>query len=342
MAAAKLVQELEERIKTITRYEDTELVRRPEWGSITFEIAAQDIEIAISIAIDLSTMPLFHLADQAASGITSHIQKVSNYLQQIDEFKLEGHATIKRDHVASSLKVAVEALLTSVSPWIAYLAYKRGDIEESVKHTETALAEAKAKLDDAKAYAAETHEEVHEIVAQIRDASATAGVATFTREFEQEAEKLAAGSKQWLAAVIALTVLTSAAALASFFWPPLPDDADGWLTLRHVVAKVSVIAVLFTGTIWCGRIYRALTHQRSINRHRALSLKTFQAFVKATDDPATRDAVLMAATKSIFGNVPTGFVDERGANQDTSVNVLEIGKSANKAMPTRRLGVTQE
>lgn len=336
MAAAELVQELEEQIKSITRYEGSELVRRPEWGAITFEVATQDIAVAQSTASDLSTMPLSHLADQAARDITAQIPNVATYLQQIDEFKLEGNATANRDSIASNLKSSVEALLTSASPWIAYLAYKRGDIVESVKQTEAALADARAKLDDARTYADDTREEVNEIVAQIREASASAGVATFTHEFDQEAKRLSASSKKWLGAVIALTVLTSAVAVVSFFWPSLPDNANSWATLRHVVAKIPVIAILFTGTIWCGRIYRALTHQRSINRHRALSLKTFQAFVQATDDPATRDAVLMAATKSIFGNVPTGFVDERGATQDTSVNVLEFGKSAGKAMPTRQ------
>ena len=343
MAAAELVEELEEQIKSITRYEDTELVRRPEWGAITFEVATQDIDVARSIAGDLSTMPLSHLADQAARDIAAKIPNVSAYLQQIDEFNLlEGDATANRDRIASDLKGAVEGLLTSASQWIAYLAYKRGDIEESVKQTETVLAKAKEMLDEANTYASRTQEEVDNIVMLTREASASAGVATFTQEFDQEAERLAAASKKWLWAVIALATLTSIAALVSFYWPSLSSNANGWATLRHVVAKVSVIAILFTGTIWCGRIYRALTHQRSINRHRALSLKTFQAFVQATDDPATRDAVLIAATKSIFGTVPTGFVDERGATQDTSVNVLEIGKSAGKAVPTRKANPPEE
>ena len=286
-------------------------------------------------------MPLSHLPDQAAQEIISHIPNVSTYLQQIDEFKLEGNASQNRDSIASNLKSAVEGLLTVASQWISYLAYKRGDLAENIKQTEAALAAAKAQLDEANTYAVRKHEEVDKIVALTREASASDGVATFTHEFDQEAERLADGSKKWLWAVIALATLTVFAALGSFYWPSLPDDANSWATLRHVVAKVSVIAILFTGTIWCGRIYRALTHQSTVNRHRALSLKTFQAFVQATEDPATRDAVLMAATKSIFGNVPTGFVDERGATQDTSVNVLEIGKSANSVLP-RRIGATQE
>ena len=342
MATAELVQQLEEQLGTINRYRNTELITRPDWGTITFDIAAQDIETARSTAADLSSMPLSHLTDQAVNDIIAHVPNVSSYLQQIDEFKLEGAPATNRDNIASNLKTAVEQLHTAASQWIPYLAYKRGDLTENVEQTEAALAAAKAKLDEANQYAARSQEEVHRIVELTREASASIGVATFTHEFDGEADVLANRSKKWLSVVVALSIATLCAAIVSFWWPSLPDEANSWTTLRHVVGKVSVIAILFTGTIWCGRIYRALTHQRSINRHRALSLKTFQTFVEATDDPATRDAVLMAATKSIFGNVPKGFVDERGATQDTSVNVLELWKSADKAAPRPRAGSTQE
>lgn len=59
MASAEVVQQLEEQLETINRYKDAELIRRrDDWGPITFEIAAQDIETARSIAADLSSMPL--------------------------------------------------------------------------------------------------------------------------------------------------------------------------------------------------------------------------------------------------------------------------------------------
>ena len=343
MASAELIQQLEEQLGTINRYQDTELVsRREEWGAITFEIASQDIETAKSIAADLSSMPLIHLTDRAINNIMAHIPTVSSYLQQIDELKLEGDPAQNRHNIASHLKGAVEQLHTAASQWIPYLAYKRGDFSENIRQFTSAIASAQTQLDESASYVATKRDEVDRIVALAREAAGRAGVATFTQEFDAESKTLAATSRWWLGAVVGLALLTITAALGSFYWPSLPNDASGWVTLRHVVAKVSVIAILFTGTVWCGRIYRALTHQRSVNRHRALSLTTFQAFVEATDDPGTRDAVLVAATKSIFGNVPTGFVDERGATQDTSVNVLEIGKSAGKAVPTRKANPPEE
>lgn len=339
MASEAVVQELQDRLKTINRYQDVELISRPtDWGAITFEMAQQHIDLARSIANDLSAMPLTYLTDQAAQEISEHIPNVATYLQQIDEFKLEGALSDNRNAIADNLKAVVESFHSVTSHWIPYLAYKHGDFSKNIRQIEATLAGAKTHLDEAGTYAKAKRDEVEKIVEATREASASAGAVAFTHEFDKEARTLAAGSRRWLGVAALFAACTVAAAVISFFWPALPDDANSWATLRHVVAKVSVIAVLFTGTVWCGRIYRAIRHQSSINRHRALSLKTFQAFVQATDDPATRDAVLLAATRSIFANVPTGLVDERSASQDASVNVLEIGKSAGKAMPTGRKG----
>ena len=89
--------------------------------------------------------------------------------------------------------------------------------------------------------------------------------------------------------------------------------------------------MLFTPTVWCGQSYRALNHQTTVNRHRALSLKTFQSLVKALDNPQVRDAVLMAATRAIYANVPTSIVD-RATTEESVVNFVEIGKSSAKGM----------
>lgn len=337
MASKELVEQLEKQLETINKYKDTELIsRRDDWGPITFDIAAQDIETARSIAADLLSMPLLHLTDEAAQNIVAHVPTVSSCLNEIDKFKIEGDAPQHRDLIAHNLKAAVLGLHTASSQWIPYLAYKRGDVSENIRQLQDAVATANARLDEARAYTEAKHAEIDRIALSAREASGRAGVGTFNQEFHQEANRLAFASRSWLKCVVGLACVTIVAAIGSFFWPSLPDDASGWTTLRHVVTKVSVVAMLFAGTVWCGRIYRALAHQCSVNKHRALSLTTFQAFVEATPDAGTRDAVLLAATKSIFGNVPTGFVDERGAVQDTSVSVLDIGKSAGKAAPTRR------
>ena len=169
--------------------------------------------------------------------------------------------------------------------------------------------------------------ELERILSAAREAAANTGVGTFTDEFNTEAAVLKRRSNFWLFYSIALAVTTIGAAVGSYFWPSISPGAGMSETLRNIASKAAVIVVLFTGTVWCGRIYRSFVHQSAVNKHRALSLKTFQAFVKATDDKYVKDAVLMAATRTVFSNVPTGLVEERG-NQDSGVNFVEFGRSA--------------
>ena len=75
-------------------------------------------------------------------------------------------------------------------------------------------------------------------------------------------------------------------------------------------------------------MYKAAKHQAAVNRHRGNALKTFQAFVKATNDDSTRDAVLLETTRSIFALTNTGYLDTGGeGSSDGAVKVLEIVKS---------------
>ncbi|MFZ1547427.1 MAG: hypothetical protein WAT12_10065, partial [Candidatus Nitrotoga sp.] len=84
-------------------------------------------------------------------------------------------------------------------------------------------------------------------------------------------------------------------------------------------------------TIWCGRIYKALKHQSTVNKHRANALKTFQAFVKAASNDNTRDAVLIETTRSIFASSPSGYLDTTDTPSDPSTKVLEIIKGSSSS-----------
>ncbi len=335
MASEEKVLELEKSLETITKFSKKDLIRRQEWRAITFDIARGDIENILSVATDLTESKLRLLADSAIDNINASIPGVVACLEAIDQFNIEsGSSAQDRDNIATGLRSYAEAFILHSSQWIPYLAYKRGDLSASVDKIEQQVNHSRQLLEKTEVYALEWQKKIDQIFEAAREASARGGVGIFTRTFEHEAYTLDMSSEKWLKTVVLMTLLTTCLAIGFFFWPAISDDATSWVTLRHVVAKVSVIALFFTGTVWCGRIYRALMHQSAVNRHRALSLQTFQAFVEATDDPITRDAVLMAATRSIFSNVPTGLVDERPNNQDPVIQFMDIGKTVGKATPT--------
>ena len=148
----------------------------------------------------------------------------------------------------------------------------------------------------------------------------------FTAQFDDEATRLDEHAKVWLGVTGALAVLTILCAVLFNYWPEVAADAGQWEAIRNVANKGAIIAVLFTGTIWCGRIYRALVHQATTNRHRSLSLKTFETFASASKDDRTTDLILMAAARTISGRAPTGLVSDTTDGREPDVNFVEIGR----------------
>lgn len=69
-------------------------------------------------------------------------------------------------------------------------------------------------------------------------------------------------------------------------------------------------------------------HLYTLNKHRENSLKSFQAFVQATTDPKTKDAVLLQATRSIFESGDTGYI----TSKEATVSGFEITKIADQAL----------
>ena len=106
--------------------------------------------------------------------------------------------------------------------------------------------------------------------------------------------------------------------------------ADNSLLFQIMLSKLVILLILITATLWCGKIYKGFMHLSTLNKHRALSLQTFQAFSQATKDPHVKDAVLLETTRSIFGNVSSGFLDVGPKNPDSNMKVLEMIKSVAK------------
>ena len=307
-----------------------------------FKEASSDVDSLLSIVQDLSALPLQHLTEKAVAQITQNIEATFDPLQTTGNFYHQ-HGNLHGD--AKPLQVQRQILHTAVanlidvaSQWIPYLVHLGGEFPEGIEKirkvatdTEDAFGNLENWIASKKGEIKDREDEVGKIVQATKEAAAEVTVARFTEQFDTEANSLAKQSKRWLYATSAFAACTIGAAIYSYIQFELLEGAGTGGILGYTLSKLSVIAVLLTGTLWCGRIYRALAHQVTINRHRALSLQTFQAFVKATDDPRVKDSVLMAATKTIFGTVPTGLVDQAQSGQDSNAQVVEVINSTARA-----------
>lgn len=327
MATDEHVAPLTKSIDTALKYKETELVTREQWGSITFEKAHHDLDRVFSIVSYLKVLPLNQLTDQAVQQITQTLDAVNNLLGAIDKFTVEqSNPPGTRDQLVNQIHSATDQFYTIATPWVPFLAYQRGDVTRNINELTAAVTQGKAIAADAKAAIETKQGEMEAIITKAREASASAGAAVFTHDFANESTEQRRVAKHWLVTAAGLAVVT--AVVAGLMWYFVePAGAPGVLT-QKLGTKVAVLVVLFSATVWCGRMYRALMHQATINRHRALSLQTFQAFLAAASDVDTKDAVLLEATHAIFTVGKTGYLDSKSNEVDSGVKILEVTKGS--------------
>lgn len=329
MAATEKTTKIQQLLASITNKNIDELVTNTNWGSINFQIAKPDLELLFNLCNHLKVLPVAMLPESVADAFVSSLNQAMTTIDGIKAFKIEdGNPTGARDNIVLSIKTHAEHLLVTTQGWIAFLAYQKGDVQKNIDALASALANANELLDKNKELVELKKDEINGIVAAAREASASAGVGVFTSDFDSHAVSLEGDAKKWLNFAVASAVATMLIAFALLFLP-IDKDATNAQIFQYISSKLVVLAVLFTATTWCGRIYKALMHQRSVARHRANALKTFQAFVKATANESVRDAVLMETTRAIFSNSPSGYLDSTDAASDSSgPKVMEIFKTA--------------
>lgn len=203
------------------------------------------------------------------------------------------------------------------------MAYQKGDVAKNIEALNKALKDAEEFADSSRQRIEERAKEIEDIITKAREASAAAGAAVFTRDFQKAAEDMDKAAAKWLWSTGIAALVTLLSALAMWYWTERALD-QGQL-FQKLSTKLVVLAVLFTATVWCGKNYRALRHLATVNRHRAMSMQTLQAFSAAAADPHTKDTVLLEAARAVFGNVPTGYIE--GGGSDSDVRIVGLARN---------------
>lgn len=329
MANTALVDRVTNLAAAITQDSIDQLVSNPKWGTLNFEGARENLKLIFSLAGHLQSLPVEIVPDGPVTNFIQSLEQSSESIKLMREFSLEGsgNPTQSRDNIVARLKENAEQLLNVTQGWIAFLAYQKGDVQRNIEALNATVGQAKDIIAKAQTYANTSKQELDGIISAAREASASVGVAHFTSDFAGQAEALDRDAGTWLKWTAALAVATMVGAVLSFLLP-IPSGASNAVVIQFMTSKLVLLGVLFGATAWCGRIYRALKHQAAVNSHRANSLKSFQAFVKATADEGTRNAVLLETTRSIFAIASSGYLEGNDGPGDTGSKVLEIVKGA--------------
>lgn len=317
-------QKLIDALKKVAAYSKRDdLIRRSGWGELNFDQAADDVASVIRMAQDIIEMPVDLLPDTVIDQGTQATTALLPQLQNLANFSIMqgGDPTQRKNSLITQLHSATDFFEKSVGLWIPYLAYHRGDAEENIKKLGALIKDVEDKGAEHIKELEQKKQDAADLIERIKSTSAEAGVAVYTQDFLKESKENDACAQNWLNATIVFAGITIVALIGFYFWKI--NETDWVHMLPMLGCRVLTISLLFTATIWSGRMYKAMRNQAIQNRHRALGLKTFRAFVDATLDAQTKDAVLRETTHAIFNTMPTGLIGESGQG-DVDPSIVQV------------------
>lgn len=328
MATKEQAKSLVDLITKALEFYNNNLLSRSEWGAINFNGASNDLDRTKNILSYLKILPLESLPDNAINQITSAINQVTPILDQINKFNITtGNPTGTRDGIQSNLHTQVDNFYSQTANWIPFLAYQKGDVAENINKLTDTLNQAQKLIEQTKTDIDKDKAEIDRIIIATREASASAGAAVFTKDFENESDAQEKSAGKWLGATGSGVLLTVIVAVV--MWVHAESSAAAGLSssqvIQTVAAKLVILTMFVTGTMWCGRQYKALKHLATLNRHRSLSLRTLKAFSAAASDEQTKNAVLIEVTRAVFQANQTGYLDGQ-AGDESPTKIVEIAK----------------
>lgn len=267
--------------------------------------------------------------------------KIANLADQIRTFNPATGATQQtRDSIAEQIKSQYGQLYDSIFiPLDTHLlkqSLSSGNIQQLAK-------EAKNTLKEINTQKAKGEELLH----AIQETAAVGGTSKFAGIFSVEAENHKTAANWWL-------VVTTIAAVAIIFFlfhtfngltnaiqnlsvaemiangsgqnvgNSNANGLSGSIIFQLFFAKVLILSFLSVVFYQIAKNYNANMHLFIINKHRENSLKTFQAFVESTNDPKTKDIILVQSTQTIFSAGDTGYVSSKDSSPSfDAVKIIE-------------------
>lgn len=256
-------------------------------------------------------------------GVAKSALELFRNIQQFSISKYPNSPIQQRNSFIEQAKDQYDNIYTQVSPVVAFTLRKGFDFKRLEDDAKAVLKRLEAVASDSDTKLTNAVKDAQGAVEAVRKVAAEAGVSQHYVHFKNEADRYEESAKPWLLATVitaGLTLLFAIGLIARAHWV-LPNLSASQ-SIQLAIPKLFLFSILVSATIWCGKTYRSNRHNAVVNRHRQNALATFQAFVEATGDDATKNAVLIQATQSIFAPQQTGYV--QGEADVAMPQVLEL------------------
>jgi hypothetical protein len=326
-----MLDALEKNLEVLSGITPESLVRKEELGvSLSFEEGLPSFRRTLKLFNDLKNANKDGVPYNTLNELNNLAVNCIEEFKKVKEFSMDKYPqnpVNSRDSLITTVRDRYDEYYKKLTPHIAYSIRKGTDfeaLESQARETLTELIKTKNEIIKEQEKA---KNDSSSILESMRKAAAEAGVSQHAIYFKEEADQHNTSADKWLKATYISAGVTIVFALVSiiFYFSQIKDLTIPQ-TIQLAITKILVFSVLYYATVWCGKNYRSHLHNYITNKHRQNSLSTFQAFVKASDDPQTKNAVLLRATEAIFIGGQSGFVSNEQESSGTP-QILEIIKS---------------
>ncbi|WP_439557501.1 hypothetical protein [Dyadobacter sp.] len=242
---------------------------------------------------------------------TNSIEDNKRIVAAFQEWEING----ARDWLNNSIDKLIQTLITFISV----------DDFNFNRTSQSQIVNVKQQIKDDIASIDKLKEQAQTLVSHIEMLPSKLTIDGYSEMFSNEASNFGRASKWWLFGVF---ICFGGIVLSSIVYSTLiAEDEFTKLTLNQLVqfniTKALTLAALFYGLAICNKNFKSSKHNQIVNKHRSNALASFQAFVEAPSaDQATKNSVLLEATKTIYSSQTTGYL--RPDNEDSPNKIVEV------------------
>ncbi len=337
-------EEFAERIASLDI--DEELVRQEELGaSLSFRPGREVFQQALGVASRIRELPITALRDTSHyANLEGSLHGLFHALRAVMEFDPNvSQPSDQRDNLVNNVRAHVSGVREAFVPLAGYLVLESGglgDVEGRLAaivsdwqtQAQETLQEQQARLSGAIQEAESSADTANAAATAAQSAAGRTGVTEYSRVFEEEAAHHAKHAKWWLLGGVGFLIVLLAA-ITGIIMIPVGDEIDDPQVVQWILLKALAVSLGSYLVFQAFRMYRSAQHLSVTNRHRDRALRTFETFATAATEGATRDAVLVEATRTIFAPGVTGLVDQ-GDSAPPPAALLEVFRGTQGQPPT--------
>ncbi len=298
-------------LKDVVRQYPLEALVREDLAGYSFHFLIVLFEQIHALLVDLVAADLYRLSESDLSQINDELNVVAGVLGRVSLFRpqkaIGSNPNEEHNRLAQDVREVHVRASNCFRSHLAFLgrsrSFERKQIEQLLnqigpENTDENLINRLQALEV----------RANAILTAMQTAAEKTGAARHAKLFGSEAESHERQATSWLCVtgfgffILVITLL--------FFYMDAKELAGLKRTTvidEFGVIRLAVISLLLTASIWTAKIYRAHRHNATVNRHRHNALATFELFVDSTNDEQTKNAVLLEATRCIFGPQNTGY-----------------------------------